>query len=526
MNATFLAYYVANRSMETSQASINTTGNNISNINTEGYTRQRVDIVSMYNSTTSRYADKSLKTGLGSKATGVSQLRDPYLDARYRAQNSETSKYSTISNALSNLEDVFDEATTEALQGQLSDFLTDLQSLSQSPTSADIEQVVRSSAQKVTSIINMYANEIEQVKTQQVEDLTNTVNDDVNVVLENIAQLSKQIREAQVYGDNANELKDQRNLLVDELSGYANIKVTTSPQQITDDLTIENYEISIVDESGNKTYLVYNDLYNQLSLSENATTGEQEIFVTNDIATDPNASIEAQAMINDPTTSINDEIIEGSMGGMLDVINGKGSFAAGTENDFRGIAYYEEAMNIFSQTFADIFNGLNGLGDTTVAPLFTTEDGTSTTGITAANIQISDEWTADGSFIVTTDGSTGGAGQADNVLRMVAAMSDDQTFLEDDGTTTFFEGSFHEYMNGILGELANDVEQNGDFSETADTVLTTIFTSRESVAGVSLNEEGTYLMAYQKCYNAAVRFFTVIDENVDKIINSMGRAGL
>jgi flagellar hook-associated protein 1 FlgK len=526
MNATFLAYYVANRSMETAQASINTTGNNISNINTEGYTRQRVDIVSMYSSATTRYADKSLKTGLGSKATGVGQLRDPYLDARYRAQNSETSKYSNIADGLSNLEDVFDEATTQALQGELSDFITDLQSLSQSPTSADIEQVVRSSAQKVTSIINMYANEIDQVKTKQVEDLNNTVNDDVNVVLENIAQLSKQIREAQVYGDNANELKDQRNLFVDELSGYANIKVTTSPQEVTDNLTIENYEISIVDDSGNKTYLVYNDLFNQLSVSENATSGEMEVFVSNDIATDPNASTEAQAMINDPADPINDEILEGSMGGMLEVINGKGGFATGTESNFRGIAYYQEAMNIFSQTFADVFNNLNGLGDPDAAPLFTTEDGTSTSGITAANIQVSDAWATDSSFIVTTDGTSTGQGQADNVLRMIAAMSDEQTFLESDGTTTFFGGSFHEYMNGILGELSTDVELNSDFLDTADTVLTTIFTSRESVAGVSLNEEGTYLMAFQKCYNAAARFFTIIDENVDKIINGMGRAGL
>jgi flagellar hook-associated protein 1 FlgK len=528
MNATFLAYYVANRSMETAQASINTTGNNISNINTEGYTRQRVDIVSMYSSATTRFADKSIRTGLGAKATGVGQLRDPYLDARYRTQNSEAARYDNVTSSLLNLEDVFDEASTEALQGELSSFLTDLQSLSQSPTSSDIEQVVRSAAQKVTSIINMYANGMEEVKTQQSEDLTNTINDDINPILQNLAELNQQIREELIYGNTPNELYDQRNLLVDELSGYANIRIGTSAQVITDNLSIENYEVSLVDDSGNKIPLVYNEFYNQLKVEENSTTGDYEVSVDglSQSIVDGSTNTPPAEMDANANQIVNDVIGEGTVGGFLDFLNGKGSFASGTESDFRGIAYYEEATNVFSQTFADVFNGLNGLGTTTTAPLFTTQDGTSTTGITAANIQISNAWLNDPTYIVTTDGTSTGEGQADNVLRMVAAMSDDQTFYQSDGVTPFYSGSYHEFMNGLLGELSTDVELNSNFTDTAATVLSSIYTNRESVAGVSLNEEGTFLMAYQKCYNAAVRFFTVIDENVDKIINSMGRAGL
>ena len=533
MNATFLAYYVANRSMETAQASINTTGNNISNINTEGYTRQRVDTVSVFSNSTGRFADTTLKTGLGSKGTGVSQLRDPYLDARYRTQNAETARYDNVSTSLTNLEDVFDEATTEALQGELSSFLTDLQSLSQSPTSADIEQVVRSAAQKVTSIINMYANGIDEVKTQQAEDLTNTINDDINPLLKNLAEVNQQIREAQVYGNAPNELYDQRNLLVDELSGYGNIKVTSTPQVITDSLTIENYEVAFLDESGNKIPLVYNEFYNQLKVEENTTSGNYEVSIDGPSQSINNSGNTPPAdMDSNDGLVLNDTISEGTVGGFLDFLNGKGTFAdtttpGSTDTDFRGIGYYQEAMDVFAQTFADVFNKLNSLSDTdaTLAPLFTASDGTSTTGITAANIQISDAWLNNPAYIVTT-GQTTTEGQADNVLKMIAAMSDAQTFYESDGTTTFYEGSFHEYMNGLLGELSTDVELNNNFTETSDTVLTSIYTNRESVMGVSLNEEGTNLMAFQQCYNAAVRFFTVIDENVDKIINGMGRAGL
>ncbi|WKY45530.1 flagellar hook-associated protein FlgK [Eubacteriaceae bacterium ES2] len=537
MSTTFLSYYVANRAMETSQVSINTTGNNISNINTEGYTRQRADIVSLFSTSNSRYANTTVRAGLGAKATGISQIRDPYLDARYRAATGTSSRYDSIAESLSSLEDVFDEATTEALQGQLSDFLTDLESLSQSPTSADIEQVVRSSAEKVVTMINMYANDIEGVQTQQIEEMDNTINDDINTIVKKIAQLNQQIREEQVYGNTPNELYDSRNLLVDELSTFANIKVSTSAQVVTDNLSIENYVVSIVDDStspNTEIQLVNNEYYNQLKGEEIDVDGDGELDGIYQVTVDGNSqsildsSITNTAMNGFAGTVINDNITEGSLSGLLDFVNGAGSFAdaASGETEFSGIRYYMQAMDVFAQTFADAFNTINDVtsSDPSVVPLFTTDDGTTSAGITAANIQISQNWQDDPTFIVTTADTTT-EGQADNVLRMIAAMSDDQTFL-DDGGSTFYTGSFHEYMNGLLGELSTEVELNENFSDASNTVLDTLFTERESISGVSLNEEGTYLMAYQKCYNAAVRFFTVIDENVDRIINNMGTAGL
>jgi flagellar hook-associated protein 1 FlgK len=182
-----------------------------------------------------------------------------------------------------------------------------------------------------------------------------------------------------------------------------------------------------------------------------------------------------------------------------------------------------KALDDFAQQFANVFNTYNDItgtlyDDADESPLFTS-DTPATGDITAKNIQISQQWQSDPSFINTTT-NTINVGQADNVTQMIEAMDKDFTYPNG------FTGNFHEYMNAYLGELSNDVEMNNNFSKTSGTVLDTLFTSRESVSGVSLNEEGTYLMAYQKCYNAAVRFFTVIDENVDRIINSMGRAGL
>jgi len=93
MASTFLAFHVASRAMEASQATINVTGNNIANINTEGFSRQRVDINSITSSGgVQKYASPKVSTGLGAKAVGTSQVRDPFLDARFRSQNAETAR--------------------------------------------------------------------------------------------------------------------------------------------------------------------------------------------------------------------------------------------------------------------------------------------------------------------------------------------------------------------------------------------------------------------------------------------------
>ena len=88
-----------------------------------------------------------------------------------------------------------------------------------------------------------------------------------------------------------------------------------------------------------------------------------------------------------------------------------------------------------------------------------------------------------------------------------------------------FEGTVNQYMSGIIGELSLDIELNKTFANTSNNVLSSLATSKESISGVSLDEEGINLLAYQKSYNAAARYLTVLDEAIDKVINGMGVVG-
>lgn len=522
MRPTFLAFQTASRAMAASQANIDVTGNNIANLNTDGYTRQRVDQSSFSNSGfTQKYNTPNTNTGLGVVVSGISQIRDPFLDARYRLQNAETSQYETLLAGLSDLENVIDEASTEKLQKQLSDFVKQLQTFSGSPSSKDLALVVRTAAQKVTQILNVYSSQIDEVRNQQIHDLSKVVIDtDFNATVKSIADLNTQIRSELVHGNTPNELYDQRNVLIDKLSGMANIKVTTTPEKISEDLSIENLNISIYDTSTGKSLgIVQNGSYNTLSAELNETTNQMEINISSSFG----------GYHGNVTSYFSGG---GSINGYLNLINGNGTYAdtssGSTENSFRGTLYYKSSMNTFASNFAKVLNDLNADASGTAKPLFSAADGSTT--ITAGNIAISDEWLKDAAFITTTTNSnTGGTGgEGDNITRMINALNADMKFYRDPSDPSseiMFGGTAHEFVVGVIGELSLDVELHENFADTSSTVLNNLYATREAISGVNLDEEGIQLMAFQKSYNAAARYFNVLDEAVDKIINEMGLVG-
>lgn len=524
MTATFLSFQTASRALAASKSSLDSTGNNIANVNTEGYTRQRVDLTSISSSGyTQKYTVPGSSVGLGVEVSHVRQIRDPFLDSRFRAQNAEAAQYDSILSGLSDLENVFDEIENDGLQSELSKFINQLQTLSQSPTSTDFAIVVRTAAQKVTQILNIYANQTEQVRQQQIYDLKNVViSNDFNTTVENIATLNKQIKDELIHGNTPNELFDKRNSLLDKLSGIATIKVTTIPEKISDGLTVENLNVSLYDKkTGTSIEIINNGLYNTLSVNDKGESLKIEI----------NSSFGTP-----PAKDVTSYFSGGSIKGYLDIINGKGTYAdtsspdvSKKENTFRGTLYYKNTMDTFANNFAKTLNDINSLGIPASDPqkLLFESSNPSSTKLGAGDIRISDAWLSDPSYITTTTSNVS-TGSSDNVLRMISALSSDMKFYKDPLDTTsgvMFKGNVNQYMSGLVGELSLDMELNKTFANTSNNVLSSLATSRESISGVSLDEEGINLMAYQKSYNAAARYLTVLDEAIDKVINGMGLVG-
>ena len=219
---TFGMFTTARLGIYTSQQGLNLTGNNIANINTTGYTRQVLDIKSMNASGQDRYSDSNVRVGSGAYADSISQLRDPYLDIRYRT---ECASVGFMDTKLSNLDDVAaildeigdGEDENGILSAQLNDFLQSLEKLSEYTGQMEFDTQARSSAMSLVTTFNSYADRLEQVGKNAVDQLKQDI-DKVNHILTNIRDLNASIRKCEIHGSPALEMQDERNRLIDELS--------------------------------------------------------------------------------------------------------------------------------------------------------------------------------------------------------------------------------------------------------------------------------------------------------------------
>ena len=234
---TFGSFTQARLAIYAAQAGLSVTGNNISNINTDGYTRQKLDQTSFYSGGTDRYYSQyDIRIGNGTLCNGVSQLRDPYLDIRYRTEMANVGAMDTKLTVLQDIQAILDEVGDGddgfgIISAQLEDFLYQLQQLSDQTGVDNYDVQVRSSAESLVKQINSYAAQLEQTYKNTLTNFNQDVKT-VNRILDNIRSLNASIRKAEIHGDDALELRDERNVLIDQLSSYMKINATYSTETI------------------------------------------------------------------------------------------------------------------------------------------------------------------------------------------------------------------------------------------------------------------------------------------------------
>lgn len=244
----------------TSQQGLNLTGNNIANINTVGYTRQTLNIQSMNATGVDRYMDSNTRIGSGAYVTGISQMRDPYLDIRYRTEAASVGYMDTKLSNLNDLAAILDEVGSGdddngIISAQLSDLLDTLEKLTEYTGQGEFDTQVRSSAASLVALFNSYANKLDQVEINAVDRFNQDVVT-VNELLKNIQNLSTQIRTGDIHGTPGLEMRDERNRLIDELSQYIKIDVRYESENIAPGVDIEKIRIKLADHYNPEIYLV------------------------------------------------------------------------------------------------------------------------------------------------------------------------------------------------------------------------------------------------------------------------------
>lgn len=556
VRATFSGFNTALSALQANQKRLDITGQNLSNMNTAGYTRQQLEASSLnYTNPISHYSNgNETAVGFGVSMDRVSQIRDPYLDIQYRSQSADCSYTNRLQTALNSLSKVLDETTISGIRKAFDDVLSTLTSMQDPAKVSDpiYESELRTKMQSVCNLFNQASRQITQAEQNEFQKITGEGSSEqgdvqkINDILRQIGDLNVQIKRNQVAGHPSLELQDQRNLLLDELSGYIPIETryykddahsgnkaydydangaVIGKKDWPDDLEVS---MNYIDAQGKSQKLILvngSDLgadgltknYGQLSVlkgdHQTAASVSDPANISIKFEKAPSYKGKGQAANNNVYAELKGIRFEGgSLQASLDMLQkkGTGNVIQGSTavDDVRGYQYYSEKLDQLALTFANSMNDINNGKNHRDQNLLSNSTNDSTTGITAGNIGISKGWTS-GTIHISTDGTN----RTDTILDMIAAMKDTKKL---NGKT------FADYMNNLSTQLASDSSSNQTALKTSTTVLNSIQDSRDSLSGVSLDEEATNMMAYVSAYNAASRLMTALDEVLNTLISNTG----
>ncbi len=516
MRPTFLGFETQKRTLQIAQKSIDITGNNVSNINTPGYTRQRVDLYAQYfmGNRDLKWSSKSNSlsmTGQGVNAYGVSQIRDIYIDKRYRANVAIEAESETARNILSELEDVLDNFETDGLQNFTHQFFKAMQDYSgEKPDSEEIAVTCVNTAKNLCQLLNDYDLRLTEIEDTYVQDLRDTV-DYINELTNEMNVLNdKIVKEKFHYPEeyDPNELLDEMNLYIDELATYGNIEVERHESGA---YSVKMGGVTILDGENFKT--------NHILMKDYETYG--------------NAVLYWQSGDSFNVTS-------GSLKAYYNLINGNGVYATGNQNNYYGIAYYKSAVDEFARTIANTFNKANYANIDEFRAMFAPSEKDAV--VTAKNIRVADSWEKNPTMIGQVrkfdpitglyeygydeirDENTGDVQlQNTNVLYLISQFDNEEIRF---GTAHDFKGSVNGYIAFISNRLGQTIQYEKSRNETAQSTVDTILDARDDVSAVQMDEEGINMLNYQKWYKASSRMVTTLDDLLDKLINGTGRVGL
>ena len=535
LRPSFMGIESMKQTMYAAQKSLDITGNNIANVNTLGYSRQRADQVSISVSASSLYFNTSRAlAGQGAATSGITQIRDKLLDKRYRDLNSGTALANIANENLRDIENVLDVFDTTGFYGIYNKFKDILSQFGTDNTDRkELANVTLEYGKQMCQAIKNYDEQIDKIHDQVRLD-AETSTDKVNSIFKQIHELNDQIKDAYVtsgdiivdstqftgykvnseYGPN--ELKDQLNALVDELSTFGNVNLTENSDG-TFDVEFANH----LCVQGDRNYATLEIAY----YKDNKDVTADTLKDVDEGGIDPK-DCAMKFFFNDgsemrPTES---GIASGAMRGYLDMYNGGGVYASELGNEFdgmsNGVPYYREMINALANTMAEAFNDACVAGD-----MFSSTDGGE---ITAANIKVADDWKNDALLITkNADGEVAEGEELSNeYLNKIRAVIDKgldfSRTTAANATVDQSDMTIDKYVSYWENKLGQDISYTTSVYDTYNSMAFSLSNQRDSIMGVNMDEEGANMMQFQKWYNASARMMTALDEALDKIINGMG----
>lgn len=476
----FYGFNSAVKGLLASQRALYTTNHNISNANTKGYSRQVVE-----QRATSPYKLPGIGfLGTGTEIYNITRIRDAFVDFKYWNETAPLGEWEVKKDILTEIEKLMGEPSNSSFRQYLDDFFSSLEEMSKNPSDMSYRKPVVENAVALTKHINETAERLMDMLKETEYNIEMKIKQ-INSLTEQIASLNRQIYSQELDGKPANDLRDRRELLVDELSKIVNVRVNETPDG---KYTVSVDGISIVDHIYFNKVLVNKDENDNLIITwENG--GEFRLK-------------------------------SGELKGLLDVYSGNGD-----NNTYRGIPFYIKKLNEFALGFAKKFNAVHkdgyGLNETRVGEgrnFFTIGD----VNQAAATITINEEILNDVTLIAASKINGGPAEDNSNLLKLIG-LRDDKKFFEGDDNVS--QGTPDDFIKSMLSSMAVDSIQAKRLYNTQELIRHNLETKRSSISGVNLDEEMADMVKFQHVYVAASMMISTFDNIIDVTVNRLGNVG-
>ncbi len=462
MPGLFQGLELGKRALLTHQLSLQTIGHNITNVNTPGYSRQRVNL-----SPTMPEVNALGSIGTGVQADDIRQIRDQFLGQQYREAQKSLGQWTYKNRTMSQIESLVNEPQDNSLGDMLNKFWDSWSQLSTNADSTSNRANVLAQAKTLVNGFHQLSEKLSNLRQSIDSDISNFTSQ-VNQITSEIASLNQQISSAELGCSPANDLRDQRDLLIDNLSSLIDVRTIEKTNGST---TVSMGGMVLVDGSDDFPVGV-NVLNEKGTLTHEVVWKGTTVELTN---------------------------LNGQLYGLL-------------ESRDQIIPDYLSQLDKMAQAVVEQVNSLHEGGHAADG-----SDGLSFFDpryTTAATIRINDIINNDSSLIVASAGTA-----SDNEVALAISELRNKAVIDNNSVT------INDFYGSLVGRLGIETAESDSFTKNYELLSQQVDNARQSVQGVSLDEEMTNMIKFQHAYDAAARVITTMDQALDTVVNGMGIVG-
>ncbi len=532
--------------LRANQTGLTTTAHNLANVNTQGYVKQQVLMNDTSYQTIGRNSTGIMQLGTGTDVQVIRQVRDQFLDAAFREENSRYGFYSAQSTTVDEVESILGETEGEAFSKIMNGLWESLSELSKHPEGLETRGSLVQNAVLFIEKANLISQQLQEYQVNMNTEVMNKV-DRINDIGHEIKRLNELISSNEVGGAHANDYRDQRNQLLDELSYMVDVdykedargNVQVSVERVPFVTTTDVNEMGVI-QAENKSAMVdpywpnmgdptatppiYRKVYNfsnptgpqydnnkgelkglimsRGSRAANYTDLQDATVFNDEVKKSAIMTVQAQFdnLVHGVVTMIND-VVSPNTAGALDLAN--------APYGLNGTQGYE----LFSRKYVDRYDGSGN---------YNVEDPTNDVSLySAGNIEVNKDILLDYNKIALSK-TLGDDGDSSVVESILDKWQKPFSVLDPSSSG---ELDYVDYYNNFVANVGNLGSVAGSEMSNQHTLITQIDNQRSSVMGVSSDEELGNMITFQHAYNAAARVVSTINDMIGRVIEQTGVVG-